>query len=400
MPSRCVFSKLLSWMKPELIVRGELMIRVAIIGTGSISRAHLQAYALFPQRCEVVALANRHVERANRLKEEFLLDCTVTEDYHELLHNKDIDLISICTPPHTHAKIAADCLLAGKHVLVEKPMAMSLEECDRMLEAADKAGRILSVIGQSRFDDSIMKLKHILDSGLAGRILHAQVEAHWWRGSSYYDMWWRGTWEQEGGGCTLNHGVHHIDLLQWMMGMPQSIQAVISNAAHNNSEVEDLSIAIFSYEQGGLAQVTSSVVHHGEERQIVLQGEHASISTPWKVVASASRPDGFPERNEALQQKIEQFGSGYEPLKYSGHAGQINDILLAIEHDSLKVLIDGREGRKVIELITAIYEAATMRRSVNLPLSTDSLFYTREGLLANAPRFHKKEISALSREEE
>ncbi|MNJ49353.1 Glucose--fructose oxidoreductase precursor [compost metagenome] len=275
-------------------------------------------------------------------------------------------------------------------------MAMSLEECDQMLEAAAESGSILSVVGQNRFYDPNWKLKHTLDSGLLGKIVHAQVDSYWWRGENYYDLWWRGTWEREGGGCTLNHGVHHLDMLQWMMGTPQTVQAVISNTSHRNSEVEDISIAILSYPDGSLAQITSSVIHHGQERQMIFQGERARISAPWKVYASSQLENGFPERNTELERDIEQYSDSIEPLQYSGFAGQIDDILKAIENNSLKVLIDGQEGRKVLELITAIYEAAITKMSVNLPLTKDSKFYTREGFLANAPRFHSKMQSAAA----
>ncbi|MBW4080287.1 Gfo/Idh/MocA family protein [Paenibacillus sp. S150] len=364
------------------------MIRVAIIGTGSIAASHLEAYSLFPERCQIAALINRHEAKAVQLRDRFELGCRIVQDYHELLESGEADLVSICTPPHSHAEIAADCLRAGMHVLVEKPMAMSLEECDRMLEAAESTGSLLSVVGQNRFLDSYMRLKHTLDSGLAGKIVHSQTDAFWWRGGSYYDVWWRGTWEQEGGGCTLNHGIHHLDLLQWMLGMPRSVQAVMSNTSHENSEVEDLSVAILSYPGGGLAQVTSSVVHHGEERQMIFQGQLARISSPLAIYATTQLENGFPKRNPALEKEIKRVHDSLQPLRYSGHAGQIDNVLEALENNSRQVLIDGYEGRKMIELVTAIYEAAITKSAVELPLGRESRFYSREGLLHRAPRYH------------
>ncbi|WP_026342350.1 Gfo/Idh/MocA family protein [Paenibacillus fonticola] len=376
------------------------MIRVAIIGTGSIAHSHAAAYASFSERCKVVALVNRHEDKAILLRDKFQFDCKVMQDYKELLHEEEIDLVSICTPPQMHAEIASDLLRAGKHVLVEKPMAMSLEECDQMLAAAAESGCILSVVGQNRFHEPNWNLKHILDSGLPGKIVHAQVNSYHWRGESYYDLWWRGTWEQEGGGCTLNHGVHHMDMLLWMMGMPQSVQAVMSNTSHPNSEVEDISIAILSYAGGSLAQITSSVIHHGEERQMVFQGEHARISSPWKVYASTAKDNGFPERNPALETEIEAYRGGIEPLLYSGFEGQVDNILTAIENGSHQVLIDGQDGRNVLELITAVYEASITKQPVSLPLAKDNPFYTREGLLALAPRFNAKTRPALNASEQ
>jgi UDP-N-acetyl-2-amino-2-deoxyglucuronate dehydrogenase len=366
------------------------VIRIALIGTGSIADAHLEAYRRFPDRCQVVALVNNTVEKANKLKMKYDLDCRIIQDYRELLKLDEVDLVSICIPPQQHAEVTIDCLHAGKHVLLEKPMAMSLEECDRMIEAAEESGRILSVVGQNRYFDPMMKLKTTLSSSLVGRIIHAKVESHWWRGQNYYDLWWRGTWETEGGGCTLNHGVHHMDILQWMMGMPETVQAVMSNALHPNSEVEDLSIAHLSYSNGSMAQITCSVNHHGEEQQIVFQAENARVSAPWKISASTQLENGFPERNTVLEQKIDEYYNELDSLPFTGHSGQIHDVLSNIENDSRDVMIDGNEGRNVIELVTAIYEAAITALPVQLPLTKESLLYTREGILAHAPRFNKK----------
>lgn len=368
------------------------MIRVAIVGTGVIAGAHLDAYTAFAERCQIVAMSDIYEEKAEQRKKQYQLSCDIVSDYHDLLERDDIDVVSVCTPPFTHADIAVDFLNAGKHVLVEKPMASSLIECDRMNEAMEKSGKILSIISQNRFYDPVMRLKQLLSKDLIGKVLHAQVDSFWWRGYSYYDLWWRGTWEKEGGGPTLNHAVHHIDMFHWLMGMPNQVQAVMSNTAHHNAEVEDLSIALFKYDDGALAQITSSVVHHGEEQQIILQGERARISTPWKAYASTSKQNGFPERNTELEQKLQSFYESVEDLKYTGHKGQIDNVLNAVETGG-KVLIDGYAGRNTLELITAIYQAATEGKAVTLPLQADSPFYTKEGIMANAPRFYEKKNS-------
>ena len=146
------------------------------------------------------------------------------------------------------------------------------------------------MVAQNRFTNPMMRLKQVLDSGLAGRVLHAQVDSHWWRGPSYYDLWWRGTWHSEGGGCTLNHAVHHIDALQWMVGTPAVIQSMIANVNHGNSEVEDLSLTIMRFPDGALGQLTGSVVHHGQDQQIIFQTERAKIAMPWTVSRRRSSP--------------------------------------------------------------------------------------------------------------
>ncbi|MDM5339067.1 Gfo/Idh/MocA family oxidoreductase [Fictibacillus enclensis] len=368
------------------------MLNIAIIGTGAIANTHVKGYQQFPETCRIVAFCDIYVEKAAMMNEEFGLEVAVYQDYKEMLKNENIDLVSICTPPYTHAELSIASLDAGKHVLVEKPMASSLEECDRMNEAAERNGKILSVIAQNRFTNPMMKLKHILDTGLMGPIVHSQIDSFWWRGHSYYDLWWRGTWEKEGGGCTLNHAVHHIDICQWMRGMPSEITAVMSNTSHDNAEVEDISIAIFSYQDGTLGQITSSVIHHGEEQQVIFQGKRARVSAPWKVKASLSMENGFPQEDTKLEEEIQNVYNQMEDLSYEGHAGQIYNVLSAIEGKT-GLLVDGRQGRQTLELITAIYQSSSLGEKVQLPLDPLSPFYTREGVLKNARHFFEKKTS-------
>ncbi|HEX3047704.1 MAG TPA: Gfo/Idh/MocA family oxidoreductase [Bacillota bacterium] len=380
------------------------MINAAIIGTGGISPAHIEGYLKFPQRCKIVALVDIYPEKAETKKKNFNLDAEIFDSHQALLAHacavkEDIHLVSICTPPFTHAEIAIDCLKAHKNVILEKPMAASLEECDAILKAAEMAAREragagkLSVIAQNRFRTPIMNLKKTLDSGLIGRVLHAQVDSFWWRGHCYYDLWWRGSWEKEGGGCTLNHAVHHIDMLCWMMGLPAEITAVLSNAAHDNAEVEDISVAVLKYPNGSLAQLTSSTIHHGEEQKLIFQGEKAKISAPWDVVASLSKGNGFPERNVALEKEIQDFYEALPNVECETHAGQIDNVLTAIENNT-EPLIKGTDGRNTIELITAIYKAGSTERNVKLPITHADEFYTVAGIRKNAKHFYEKSAQA------
>ena len=368
------------------------MIRVAIVGTGTISHMHTHAYLMFPERCKIAALVDIVPGKAQKYKEQYGLDCDVYEAHEDMLSRNDIDLADVCTPPYVHASISVNCLRSGMNVLCEKPMAASLEECDAMIKARDESGKILSIIAQNRFRKPIRDLKALLDSGLAGPVRHAQVDSYWWRGHCYYDLWWRGTWEKEGGGCTLNHAVHHIDMLGWMMGIPRRVTSVLANTAHDNAEIEDLSVSILQY-PGALAQVTASVVHHAEEQQLIFQCEKAKIAAPFSCYASVSKPNGFPERNEELEKEIAEFADALPPFKYEGHDGQIEDVLSAIEQGRLPA-ISGEDGRRTIELITAMYKSGSTGTSVELPLSNDDTFYTVAGILANTPRFYEKTVSA------
>lgn len=368
------------------------MLKVAVIGAGSISSAHVEGYLRFPDRCKIVAVCDIFEQEAKRLIAQYKLkDAISCVDYKALIE-MDIDLVSICTPTYTHAAIATEMLRSGKHVLVEEPMAASLEECDAMIAAAGESGKILSVVAQHRFRTPIMRLKSVLDSGMIGKVVHAQVDSLWWRGYCYYELWWRGTWEKEGGGCTLTHSSHHIDLLLWMMGKPLDVQAVMANTAHDNAEVEDLSITILRYPNGSLGQLTSSVVHHGEAQRMIFQGTEASIADPWQVSATISKPNGLPERNPELEQRLNAYYESLPSLPYELHTGQIDDVLRAIEQGT-RVIVDGESGKATMQLITAVYKSASLGTRVTLPLSTDDPFYTRKGLLSNVLHFYRKQNS-------
>jgi UDP-N-acetyl-2-amino-2-deoxyglucuronate dehydrogenase len=375
------------------------MINVAIIGTGNISPAHISSYLAFPERCKIVALVDIYPEKARAKAEQFNLDAEIYDSHKAILGREDIDLIDICTPPYTHAEIAIDFLNAKKDVIVEKPMAASLEECDAIIKAAEENQKRLSVIAQNRFRTPIMNLKKTLDKGLIGDVVHSQVDSFWWRGHCYYDLWWRGTWEKEGGGCTLNHAVHHIDMLNWIIGTPKEITAVMGNTSHDNAEIEDISVAILKFDNGAIGQITSSVVHHGEEQQLIFQGKKARISAPWKVYASKSKSNGFPERDVELEEEIQKFYDSLPEVVHTAHEGQIDNVLSAIENNG-EPFIKGIDGRKTIETITAIYKAGSTEQPVKLPISKDDPFYTVEGILKHAKHFYEKTSSVVNLSEE
>ncbi|MGX9346990.1 Gfo/Idh/MocA family protein [Microbacterium sp. KNMS] len=372
------------------------MLRIGIIGTGSIASAHISGYLAFPEECEIVALADVMPGKAAQKAAEFgLTDAVGYDDPLRMIAEAGLDLVSIATPPSTHAALSIAALDGGVNVLVEKPMAPSLEECDAMLAAQERSGKLLSVVAQNRFRDDLATLKEVVESGLLGTISHVRVDSAWWRGLPYYDLWWRGTWEKEGGGCTLNHAIHHIDLLLWLLGRPTEITAMLANAQHDNSEVEDLSVAVFRYERG-LAQLTSSVVHHGEEQEIVIQGEKARVSQPWKVIAERADGGGFPAKggDADLVAEIEAVAAAKEPLGHYGHEGQIGDLLGAIR-DGRAPIADGRDGRNAIEVVTAIYKAGIERAFVELPLKADDPYYRAGQLVEHAPHFYEKQASLV-----
>ena len=371
------------------------MINVAIVGTGNIAHLHIPGLLEFKDRCRIVALCDIYPEKAEKIKKEFNLDESVEIfSTHKDMLSSDIkiDVVHVCTPPYVHASISIDCMNDGKNVLVEKPMAASIEECDQMLEAEKKNAVTLGVIAQNRFRNGVYKLKKLAESGLAGKINLARVDSQWWRAHCYYDLWWRGTWEKEGGGPTLNHAVHHIDMLNWIEGRsPVEATAVLTNVMHDNAEVEDLSLACVKYEDGSLAEILASVISHGEEQGITLQCADAKISMPWDLKAEVGMENGFPkdERNQKLIKQLKKFYDELPDLKYEGHTGEIDDYLRAIENGT-KPLITGEDGKRTIELITAIYAAGFEKKTFKLPILPGEKYYKAEDILNNAIHFYKK----------
>ncbi|QTQ17113.1 Gfo/Idh/MocA family protein [Treponema parvum] len=368
-------------------------VRVAIIGTGGISHSHLKGYLSQGGRCKIVALCDIFPEKCSKLMEDLGVkmsqDITVTEDYKTLLNRDDIDLVSICLPPSLHCEVSCAFLLAGKNVLCEKPMASSLEEADKMIAAEKKSGKVLGIISQNRFYQDAWTVKKMLDSGVFGKVLLARANSMWYRGSNYYDLWWRGTWEKEGGGCVLNHAVHQIDMLSWFVGkLPDQVTAIFGNHAHKNSEVEDVGMALLSY-PGAFAEINVSLNDMDERQYLQFQCEKASVAVPWSVKCMKQMPNGFPEADPESEKKFNDLFKTYEKLSFTGHDGEIANVLDCLQGKSA-LEVTSRHGRNALELIYSIYKSATTGKTVHLPIKQNDPFYTKEGTLSSVPRFYKK----------
>ena len=347
----------------------------------------------FPAIAKIVALCDIVPQRAVAKAQQFGLtdNVAIYDRIEKVLARPDVDLVSIATPPSTHAALTIAALNAGKNVLVEKPMAQSLAECDAMISAAQAANRTLSVISQNRFRKDLAALKAVVDSGLLGPITSIQVDSAWWRGLGYYDVDWRGTWESEGGGPTLNHAIHHLDLTAWLMGAsPLSVTALMANTAHENSEVEDLSVALLEYPRA-LATVLASVVHHGQQQRFIIQGRDAAVELPWRVLAESAGKSGHPGDggNTELVAEIEALRAALPAASHYGHTAQIGDVLDAIISGRAPA-VSAAEGRRTVELVIAIYQAAIERAAVPLPMPPESPWYTGTALLEKAPRYYQK----------
>lgn len=389
------------------------MIQVAILGAGSMGRTHTEAYLHFPDDCRITAVINPHKEKAEALIKDFHLDeANAYTSLKDAFAADHFDLVSICTPPALHFEETMDALQHGKHVLLEKPMASSLEECDQMIEAAKENNCLLSVVFQNRYKNENYRLHEMLTSGKFGSIRQAIVNSFWWRGESYYDIYWRGTWEKECGGVFTAQAIHHIDLLLWMMGKePDKVSAMISNVGHHNSEMEDVGVSIWQYPDA-LAQLNASLVAFGQEKSLIFQTDKLKLSVPWDPTASLSRSNGFPLDDPETVKEASDYYHSIPVLPYEGHAGQIKDVLNYIKtmdstyssftehsdahgHDKKgsekkRIFATGVDGREAIEMIMATYKSAVEDHSVTVSLRKNDPFYQKSTMVKCMPHFHEK----------
>ena len=249
--------------------------RFAIIGVGNIAPIHAAAIRGVPG-AELVAVATRHEGRGRAFVAEH--GGTWYADYQELLAQARADVVAICTPHDLHAPMTVAAAQAGAHVLVEKPMARNVAECDAMIAACDRAGVSLGVAFQGRFEPLSVRLKAVLDAGRLGRLLWASANTLWHRTDAYYQSGpWRGTWAHEGGGVLINQAIHAIDLLVWLTGLPERVTARTRTLNHS-IEVEDAALAILEYAGGrlGLIQATT-IAHPGYPERLEFFGSTGSV---------------------------------------------------------------------------------------------------------------------------
>lgn len=369
--------------------------RIAIIGTGGISHFHLEGYLEEKDRTEVVALCDLYTDKCEKLANDYNINLdsiTITSDYKTLLDRDDIDTVSLCIPPSIHCEVACAFLMHGKNVLSEKPMAASLEEADLMIEAQRKSGKQLGIISQNRFKSSAWKVKQMLDSGVLGKIYMTRVNSMWFRGLNYYKLWWRGTWEKEGGGCTLNHSVHQIDMLNWFIGMPEKITSICANVAHTNSEVEDCGMTILQY-PNALAQINVSLNDMDEKQEVFFQCENAEISIPWSVHCMKQMENGFCEPDPESEKKFQKIYDSLEDVKGTeGHPAEIKNFLDALDGIE-ELVVTSEDGRNALELIYSIYKSATLNQTVTLPMAKTDDFYHKETILKRVPHYFEKSES-------
>lgn len=327
-------------------------LRCAIVGTGAIAHAHAKAIAAYPH-AELVAVSDLSPESARAFAEEFG-GPAVYDDLDALLAAERPDVVHVCTPPVAHRDQSVAASAAGAHVVVEKPPAPSLEELDDMRAAAARAGRELVVVFQQRTGTAAAHVKRLLDDGAFGRPLIAQCQTLWYRNAAYFEVPWRGKWETEGGGPTLGHAIHQIDLLSFLLGEWESVQARLWRL-DRETQTEDASTATVAFANGAIASVVTSAVSPRETSSIRIDTQRATITVDhlyghghdnWRITPAPGFEDFAAEW--ALPDLEEP----------SGHAQLIRDVYDALRAGTPLPPV-GDEPARSFELVAAIYASAT-----------------------------------------
>jgi predicted dehydrogenase len=339
-------------------------LRFGIIGCGRVAPRHAQSIAQLDST-EAAAYADIKLSRAEKFAAEY--GGAAYADYRALLDRPDIDAVSICVPSGLHAAVAIDAMQAGKHVLVEKPIAIDLADADHMIRTAQEQGVTLAVVLQNRYNHPMQQLRALIDSGGLGRLYLGNATVRWFRPQSYYEDDWHGTWAMDGG-ALMNQSIHHIDALQWFMGPVAAVHAYTATLAHD-MEAEDVGVASVRFAGGGLGVIEGSTLTWPQnlEGSVAVFGERGSVKiggtalnriTLWKV-------DG------QLEQEAEILTSQrVDPPSVYGysHREVIRDFAHAVLRGE-QPHTTGEEARKSLELVLAIYRSARTGWEVILPLT-------------------------------
>ncbi len=346
-------------------------IGIALIGAGNIGKIQARAIAEIPDaRLRVVCTTRR--ETAEPLAAEYGADWTT--DLEAAVNRDDVQLVSVCTPSGRHLEPALAAARAGKHVLVEKPLEITLARVDQIINACRQAGVFLGCIFQNRYKPGVRYAREALQAGRLGRLTLADAYVKWHRPASYYEqVGWRGTWALDGGGALMNQSIHTVDLLQYLVGPVSRVYAHTGTLVHD-IEAEDTAVAILAYENGAMGVIEgTTTAYPGSPARVELHGDQGTI------VLTEGRVTRWDLADATEEERAKVMGEGFggsgaaDPtaIGHEGHRLQIADMVEAIQ-EGRPPMIDGAEGRKAVEIIRAIYRAAQSDQPVDLPLTEDA----------------------------
>jgi predicted dehydrogenase len=342
--------------------------RFGIIGAGVIGTIHARLIASIAcEQAELVAVADTNQAAASKLAHAY--GCLALPTADDLVARDDVDAVSVCLPSGLHADAAVAALEAGKHVIVEKPIDITLSAADRIIAAERSSGRTVTVISQRRFQPAFRSLHEAATGGRLGRITLAVAESTYWRSQAYYDSGdWRGTQALDGGGALMNQGIHALDLLTWVMGEPVEVSAYSATLAHERIQVEDTLTANIRFASDALATLTATTGTYPERQvRLTVAGDagtavvaderlaylHTRDTETGELNGSAGKPDTVPEASSLGELD-------------TAHRAQYLDFIAAVR-DNRPPRITTGDGRRALALVLAIYESArTLGRPVSL----------------------------------
>jgi predicted dehydrogenase len=329
-----------------------------IVGAGLIADFHARAIRSLGN-ARLIAICGTNQVKVKTLSEKY--NCRPFSNYDEMISSPDVDIVTIATPSGAHMEPAIAAAEHGKHVICEKPLEISLERIDRMIEAHNKAGTRLGGIFNYRFHDSLRYVKAAVDSGRFGKITCASVYVPWWRSEAYYKGSWHGTRNLDGGGALMNQAIHMIDILQFLMGPVESLQSYIATLAHE-IEVEDTAVCVLRFRNGALGIIHGTTASYpGQFRRLEITGTKGTVVQEENSFRIWQFSDQSAEDKEIAERfcHIEGGGGVSDPaaIPFEPHARNIAAFLDSIESGS-PFQIDGPEARKAVEIVLAIYKSS------------------------------------------
>jgi predicted dehydrogenase len=350
------------------------MLGFAIVGCGMIARFHARALADVPGT-RLVALVSRNPANAAAVAEVAGVRSEIYTELAPVLERPDVDVIIVTTASGAHMEPALAAAEAGKHVVVEKPLEITLERCDRIIDACDRHRVKLCTIFPSRFADANQALKAAVSAGRFGHLTLAETMCKWWRPQSYYDEGgWKGTMALDGGGALMNQAIHNVDLLTWIMGPARSVCGFTATLAHECIEVEDTAVGCLQFASGALGVIVAATsAYPGLPKTIAVHGDRGTVVIEqedilrWDITPELAEDRAIRER---FARRTGASGGASNPaaISHVGHARQLADFVRALETGG-PALVDGREGRKAVEIILALYQSAATGRDVELSCS-------------------------------
>jgi UDP-N-acetyl-2-amino-2-deoxyglucuronate dehydrogenase len=343
-----------------------------IIGTGMIAHFHAKAIQAM-KGGRVVGCFNQNIAKAVSFAREY--DCRAYQSLDALLADSDIEIVTICTPSGVHQEPAVAAARAGKHVVVEKPLEITLERCDTIIQACAQHRVKLCTIFPSRFSPANTALKAAIDAGRFGKLTLGDMYVKWWRTQEYYDGGgWRGTWALDGGGAFMNQAIHNVDLLSWLMGDVAEIAGFTGTLAHERIEVEDVGVACLKFANGAIGVMeATTAAWPGLLKKTEIHGSRGTVIVEQDSILRWEFADELPEDAEIRAKfgaSSATTGGAADPkaISFVGHQLQLEDFVDAIRMGKAP-RVDGAEGRRSVEIILAIYEAARTGRSQTLMTS-------------------------------